>query len=104
MASITFLALIALAVGFVLAYRIARGSRGNGALKFVGSAFTAVLLGIGLTFAAGISHAVCEGLLKVCAPTTDTTVFNVSFPLMAAPVYWLVMLFTPQTSKPEREP
>jgi hypothetical protein len=94
MASITFLALVAVVVGFFAAFKIARKSRGDGALKFLGSAFSAALLGIALTFAAGLSHGFCAGVLKICAPTTDTTVFNVSFPLMAIPLYWMVMLFT----------
>lgn len=103
MASITFLALIALVIGFFVAFKIARRSRGNGALKFVGSVFSAALLGVGLTFAVGLSHGFCAGVLKMCAPTTDTTVFNASFPLMAVPLYWIVMLLTPRSDKTESE-
>jgi hypothetical protein len=103
MASITLFALVALLVGFFGAFKIARRSRGNGALKFVGSAFSASLLGIALTFGAGLSHGLCAGVLKYCAPTTDTNVFNVSFPLMAVPLYWMLMLFTPRAQMTEGE-
>ena len=94
MASITVFALVALAVGFFFAVRIARRNRSRGALRFFGLAVWAATVGLCLTFAAGLLHTLCEGALRICAPTTDTTVFNVSFPLMAVPLYWIVMLFT----------
>ncbi len=96
MASITYLALIAVAAGIVLAFKFARGSRYSGATKFFGSALTAVFLGFGLSFAAGVSNALCVALVKACAPTVDTTVFHMAFPLLAVPLYWVVMLLTPR--------
>ena len=98
MTSITLFVLCALAAGFFLAFKIARISSGNGALKFVGSAFFAVILGICLTFAVVLSHALCEGLLKVCTPTTS---YDVVYPFMAVPLYWIVMLITPSSTIPK---
>ena len=100
MASITVLSCVALAAGFVFSVLIGSKKREGHPLGCVGSAFTAVLLGVAMTLAAGLSHGFCQQVLKFCAPTTDTTVWSVSYPLIAIPLYWILMLLVPSRSGP----
>ena len=65
MPSITILALLAFAAGIFFAFKIARKNRSSGIGKFIVSTSYAVNLGICLTFAAGVSHSMCQDVLKV---------------------------------------
>ena len=102
MASITFFVLLAILIGLYFSYLVARTSTGSGPSRFLSSAGKAVLLGFALVLTAGFLNELCLSLLKVCSPTTDTTVFHMSYPVMAAPLYWIVMLFTPQAGTAEK--
>jgi hypothetical protein len=109
MSSITALSCIALLAGFGLSVLIGAKSDAANPIGCIGSALSAASLGTALSFAAGISHAFCEQALRLCAPTTDTTVWSVSYPLMAVPIYWLIIFFrslppvTPPIESPTRE-
>jgi hypothetical protein len=94
MASITVLSCIALIAGLGLSVVV--GAKGMASIEpgCLGSAFSAVVLGIALSFAAGLAHGLCEMGLRFCAPTTDTNVWSLSYPLMAIPIYWIIMFFS----------
>jgi hypothetical protein len=98
MASITVLSLGAVALGLFLSVLFGRASSAE-PIGCTAGALASIFIGIGLCFAAGVSHAFCHGVLKICAPTSDTNVWSVSYPLMAIPLYWVIMLNTPGSGK-----
>ena len=90
MTSITLFALLAVALGLVIAWTLGKGgSSGSGTADVFGFAVAGVLLGIGLCVVTGISHAICTGLTKICVETTDMTVWSLAYPLVAIPAYWI---------------
>ena len=94
MASITIFALIAVAAGLFLSSAIGIYFRGkNGIVISLGILVLSVVMGWALLLVTGLSHAFCERFLKMCEPTSDITVWSISYPLMAAPLYWFAMLF-----------
>ena len=98
MASIELFSYAAIVAGFAISVKLGKAhALGDGAMKFFGSAFVAVVLGVAMSFCAGLLHTLCKGVL--CAPTTDTTVWSVAYPIMAAPAYWMAMLVTTLEAK-----
>jgi hypothetical protein len=97
MASITVLSYLAVSVGICISIVIALKLREHIPLAGLLLLVVAPILGVALSFAAGLLHMLCENVLGFCSPTSDTTVWSVSYPLLAVPLYWAVMVFTPNT-------
>jgi hypothetical protein len=70
--------------------RAIRGEKGFAATLVFGIA--GGIMGALLSVGTGLLHTVCKNYLRICEPTTSETVWNVGYPLMFVPVYWLVML------------
>jgi hypothetical protein len=102
MASITVLSWISVGVGAWLSVLIARKLRPYLPLAGLLLLVVAPVLGIALLFGVGLSHMFCEHVLRFCAPPSDTSVWSVSYPLIAVPLYWVLMVFVP-SSRAARE-
>ncbi|MFL6660078.1 MAG: hypothetical protein ACJ8GW_18485 [Massilia sp.] len=100
----TALALIALLGGCVIAVLLGNRLTWTGMAKFVGATFLAIVLGIGMTMVTALAYSVCNGLLKVCVATTDTTIYDITYPLMAVPVYWIILLVLSGAPAHESQP
>lgn len=84
-------------VGTIPAARIglrARGTKGwTGWAVIFALPIAALLISIAVIPIALISHEVCEKWLGLCMPTTHQNIFTFAiYPLLGAPVYWLIML------------
>ena len=91
MASISVFAWSAVFIGFFLSILLGKATDGRpGVGGVIGLAIAGVLLGPALSFATGVAHMLCQGA-KLCAPTTDTTVWDVAYPIILIPGYWIAM-------------
>ena len=98
MVSITIFALSAVAAGLFLSGAIGIYYRGkSGFVISFGLLFLSGVMGVALLFVVGLSHAFCDRFLKMCEPTSDITVWSISYPLMAVPLYWFSMLILKNT-------
>jgi hypothetical protein len=72
-------------------------------LNLLGLAVLSVAVGFAFTLATGFVHGVCEGTLHLCRKTTDTTIWGIAYPLIAAPAIWLfavvIFPFRPSLNK-----
>jgi hypothetical protein len=94
MSSIAGISLAAVLMGLVASVKLGRANRLEGLGSAVVLLFPAIFLGIGLFLGVAVLHSACAGI-DVCEPTTDQTVWSLGYPLLAAPLNWLVMLLTP---------
>lgn len=87
------LAWLTVAVGVILSAGAGYGCRQQRGIVFVFiSAILAACLAIPLAFINGILYGFCVDTLKICKETSDTTVWSLSYPLLAAPLYWIAMV------------
>lgn len=91
MASITIFAWSAVWLGVFLGMMLGKATGGHpGLAGGAGLAIAGVLLGVGLFFATGIAHSLCSGV-KLCDVTSSTTTWDVAYPVMFIPAYWIAM-------------
>ena len=95
---ITALTFLAIGFGFSSSLWIARAMRYRGPAWWFASAVIAVILGAGLLFAIAMVHAGCEKILKQCSRSSESMV--ALYVVMAAPLYWVVMLVVPGRRDP----
>jgi hypothetical protein len=104
MASITVFAWLAVGLGVLVAFVLGRyGAQTPDTWSSIGAGIADVLLGIGLCFATGVTHFICSGVFHYCVPTEDTTVWNVAYPLMAIPAYWIATAVGAADAAPSSE-
>ena len=103
MLTINVFAFVAVSLGLIVAWLIGKGRPADaGVGHTIGSVIAGILLGVSLSFVAGVTHALCSELLTVCIRTTDTTIWSVAYPAIAIPGYWLAM-FVGAASSHSRE-
>lgn len=99
MASITVLSCFAVGAGLYLSFVVGGLLKVATPIAWLLAIFVAPMLGIALAFAAGLSHMFCEHVLHFCSPTSDTTVWSVAYPLIAIPLFMLVMIVAPKSKR-----
>jgi hypothetical protein len=92
--------------GIILSACVGYGCRRQKGWVFVFiSAILAGCLAIPLSIMNGFLYSFCVDTIKICERTSDITVWSLSYPLLAAPLYWVAMvLFSVidgNTTKPE---
>jgi hypothetical protein len=81
---------------FLVGYAM-RGPKGCGGV--IGAAFLALFLAVFIMFSIGGAWNTCAKTFRLCAATSDTTVWNiVLLPLIQIPINWLSMLAFPRAS------
>lgn len=104
MISITVFAVIAVIMGFIVAWLLGRGRPDDaGVSNTIGSVIAGILLGVIISFVTGLTHTLCTVMLTICEKTTDMSIWSVMYPAMAIPGYWLAMYIGsagPRPSKP----
>ena len=88
MITIVHIGWFTIAVGIVLATTIGHASRNR--LGFIGLGFVGVGLGVGLCFATALLHVVCAPI-GICAETSESTVWGVTYPAIFIPIYWIAI-------------
>jgi hypothetical protein len=95
MSSIGIFAWLSVAVGCALSIVIGRGNRKYNPSKMgiaISSIVFSLVLGGLMSFAAGMAHAICHEALHICGPTYDTTIFSLLIPVVAAPIFLIIMV------------
>jgi len=84
-------AVVGCVVSAILGFRFPQGLRLVHLIQLAG---LTIVLGLGLSVAAGAFHAGCERFLSLCVGTTDTTVWGVLYPIISVPAMWLTGCLT----------
>lgn len=100
----TMTIVIWLPTGIIPAVWIGRGLKGARSVTGCAIAlilpFLAIAISILVMLLSGITHEFCEQVARLCHPTNHNNVWYFAiYPLLAAPVYWLIMLL----QKPKKQ-
>jgi hypothetical protein len=96
MDSVTVISWAVVVAGVLLSFKIARIT--HPAFKPVAPILVAPALGVGLALAGGAIHATCEELLKLCSSVTATNTYSLIYPLLATPLFLVVLLAVPHST------
>ncbi len=93
MLSVAIVTWTAVGLGFLASAAIGYALRKEtGCILVFGFTFPAFVLGLALSFGAGIFHSYCANSWKICPPTTAENVWGIIFPLILSPAYWITTL------------
>ena len=95
MSSIGIFSWLAVVIGILAAIAVGiLGHQLRGGFWVFAFAVAAFLFSVGLIWGANAANNVCLSISKLCASTSDTSVWSLFLPALFAPVYWATMVFS----------